>query len=61
MVVISNLDDNIVKIEKSVERNTKQSKKLDFLRQKGQNLFTDFDNSLAILSKVSKLGNKTDP
>lgn len=60
MVVISNLDDNIVKIEKSVERNTKQSKKLDFLRQKGQNLFTDFDNSLAILSKVSKLGNKTD-
>lgn len=61
MVVISNLDDNIVKIEKSVERNTKQSKKLDFLRQKGQNLFTDFDNSLAILSKVSKLRNKTDP
>lgn len=53
MAVIANLDDNIVRIQKRMEKSVTQAEKLEMMRNKGRMLLSDFDK---ILDKLCRVG-----
>lgn len=50
--MIANLDDNVQRIQKRLDRALGQAEKLGMIQEKGRQLLADFDSAIEILSRV---------
>lgn len=52
MAVIANLDDNVQRIQRRLDRSVVQVEKLAMIKEKGRQLLADFDTVIDTLNKV---------
>ena len=52
MAVIANLDDNLDRIQRHLDKSKVHAEKLEEIRDKGRQLLADFDSVIKMLAKV---------